>query len=230
METNIAIIICSKKNNEEIKPFIEHVKDTCECNAHVYFIHNPEGVSLSKIYADMTDSKDIPEKVLVFIHDDVEFLRKGWGKEVLRLFNENEKYGIIGVAGSAKFDDKGAWWNYEKKYGQVLHRSEGRSWLTAFSPLLDKDLQDVVVIDGLFMAIHKERISDNFNRDLDGFDFYDISMCLANYFTGKCKIGVTTNIRLAHNSVGKLKDSWYKNREIINDLYGDKFPIDITKK
>lgn len=229
MENNIAIVLCSKKTNEEIKTFIEHIKETCGCDAHVYFIHNPEGVSLSRIYADMTISKDIVEKVIVFIHDDIEFLRKGWGAEVLRQFNEHQDYGIIGVAGSAQFDEGGAWWNYEKKFGQVLHRAEGKTWLTTFSPLLTKDLQDVVVIDGLFMAIHKERISENFNRDLEGFDFYDIAFCLANHFAGKCKIGVTTNIRLAHNSIGKLKDSWYKNREIINKLYGDKFPIDILK-
>ena len=229
MENNIAVVLCSRKTNEEIKPFIEHIKDTCGCDAHVYFIHNPEGVSLSRIYADMTISKDITEKVIVFIHDDIDFLRKGWGAEVLRQFNEHEDYGIIGVAGSAQFDEGGAWWNYEKKFGQVLHRAEGKTWLTTFSPLLTKDLQDVVVIDGLFMAVHKERISENFNRDLEGFDFYDIAFCLANHFAGKCKIGVTTNIRLAHNSIGKLKDSWYKNREIINKLYGDRFPIDILK-
>ena len=229
MDTNIGVVICSKKTNDEIKPFIDHVKDTCGCNSHVYFIHNPEGVSLSMIYADMVTSKDVSEKILVFIHDDIEFLRNGWGAEVLRLFNENKDYGIIGVAGSAQFDENGAWWNYEKKFGQVMHRSEGKSWLTVFSPLLEKDLQEVVVIDGLFMAVHRGRIGDNFNRELAGFDMYDIYFCLSNFFNGRCKIGVTTNIRIAHNSIGRLKDTWYKNREIVNEKYGDRFPIDILK-
>lgn len=178
----------------------------------------------------MTVNEEIETNIIVYIHDDIEFLRKGWGKEVLRLFNENEKYGIIGVAGSAQFDENGAWWNYEKKFGQVLHRWEGKSWLTAFSPLLDKDLQEVAVIDGLFIAIHKKRISENFSREIESFDFYDIHFCLSNLLKKKCKIGVTTNIRVAHNSIGKLKDSWYKNREIINEKFGRKFPIDILKK
>ena len=116
-----------------------------------------------------------------------------------------------------------------KKFGQVLHRWEGKSWLTAFSPLLDKDLQEVAVIDGLFIAIHKKRISENFSREIESFDFYDIHFCLSNLLKKKCKIGVTTNIRVAHNSIGKLKDSWYKNREIINEKFGRKFPIDILK-
>ena len=230
MESSIAVVFCSKKKSEENKDFVEHIKNTCECDVHVYSIHNPDGVSLSKVYADMLVSKDITSNIVVFIHDDIEFLRKGWGKEVLRLFNEHEDYGIIGVAGSAQFDANAAWWNYEKKFGQVLHRSGGNSWLTAFSPLLNKDLQEVVVIDGLFMAVHKKRISENFNKDLTGFDFYDIDFALSNHFSKKpCKIGVTTNIRLAHNSVGNLKDTWYKNREIINEKYGKYYPIDILK-
>ena len=227
MDSKIAVVVCSKKNTEENKGFVEHIKETCGCDTHVYMIHNPDGVSLSKIYADMVVNKEIDSDIIVFIHDDIEFLKKGWGKEVLRLFNEHKEYGIIGVAGSAQFDENGAWWNYDKKYGQVLHRSEGKSWLTAFSPLLTKDLEDVVVIDGLFMAVHKRRISENFSRELDGFDMYDIWFCLSNFFAKKCKIGVTTNIRLAHNSIGRLKETWYKNREKINNEFGSKFPVEL---
>ena len=229
MENKIAVVVCSRRTTEENKSFIEHIKETCGCDTHVYMIHNPNGVSISKVYADMMTNQEIDANIIVFIHDDIEFLRKGWGKEVLRLFNEHEDYGIIGVAGSAQFDENGAWWNYEKKFGQVLHRAEGKSWLTAFSPLLDKDLQEVVVIDGLFMAVHKNRIAENFSRDLEGFDMYDIFMCISNWLAKKCKIGVTTNIRLAHNSVGKLKESWFKNKEIINEKFGKYFPIDILK-
>ena len=227
MDNKISVVVASRKTTEENKEFIEHIKETCDCDTHVYMIHNPGGVSISKIYADMMDNKEIDTNIIVFIHDDVEFLKKGWGKEIIRLFNENKKFGIIGVAGSAQFDENAAWWNYEKKYGQVLHRSEGKSWLTAFSPLLKKDLQEVVVIDGLFMAVHRERVAENFSREIDFFDFYDIYFCIANYLSKKTKIGVTTNIRMAHNSVGKLKDSWFKNREIIVDKFGKYFPIEV---
>ena len=230
MENKITVIFCSKKKGEENKVFIDHIRETCGCDLNVICIHNPDGLSLSKIYADMVVSDDIETNIILFIHDDIEFLRKGWGKELLRLFNENKDYGIIGVAGSAQFDENGAWWNYEKKFGQVLHRWEGKSWLTAFSPLLEKDLQEVAVVDGLFIGVHKKRISENFSRELSGFDMYDIYFCLSNFFEKKCKIGVTTNIRLAHNSKGKLKDSWYKNREIVNKKFGNKFPVDALKK
>ena len=229
MDNSIAVVVCSRENSEQKKDFIQHIKDTCGCNAHVYFLINQDGVGLTQIYEDMIKSDKVDSNVIIFIHDDIEFLKKGWGAEILRLFNEHKDYGIIGVAGSAQFDENGAWWQYNKKYGQVLHRHDGKSWLTAFSPLLDHDLQEVCVIDGLFMAVHKKRISKNFDPEVKGFNFYDIDFCLANYIDGKTKIGVTTNIRIAHNSVGEMKPEWYTNRDQINEKYKDYYPIDLGK-
>jgi hypothetical protein len=94
--------------------------------------------------------------------------------------------------------------------------------------LLDKDLQDVCVIDGLFMAVHRKRITKEFDQNFT-FDYYDISFCLDNFLDGKTKIGVTTNIRLAHNSIGQMREGWYTAREKINEKYKDIFPIDIEK-
>ena len=228
MEDSISVVVCSRDNDEVKKRIIEHIKDTCECNAHTYFMYNPEGVGLSEIYNSMLSPDKSENNIIVFIHDDIEFLKKGWGSQILRLFNDHDDYGIIGVAGSAQFDSNGAWWQYDKKYGQVLHRHDGKSWLTSFSPLLNKDLQEVCVIDGLFMAIHRDRITKNFDTNCK-FDFYDINFCLDNYLDGKTKIGVTTNIRIAHNSIGQMRDGWYTAREYTNKKYENNFPIDVEK-
>lgn len=228
MENKITIVYCTQKLKEELGEFNKHIQETCDCNVQLLCVSNQESISLSYLYADMVEADFIDTDVVVFIHDDIEFLKKGWGREILRLFKENEEYGIIGVAGSAQFDSDAAWWGYEKRYGQVLHRHEGKSWLTAFSPLLDKDLEEVAVVDGLFIALNRKRIKENFSKDIEGFDFYDIDFCLSNL--GKCKIGVTTNIRVAHNSIGKLRDSWHKNREKINKKFGNLYPIDISDK
>lgn len=225
MENQITLAFCSKEKDN--LDFVKHITETCGCPANIMSIHNPDGLSLSKIYHDIIESENVNTNIIVFVHDDVEFLKGGWGAEVLRLFNEHPEYGIIGVAGSAQFDANGAWWNYDKKFGQVLHRSEGKSWLTAFSPLLKQDLQEVAVIDGLFMAIDKTKIGANFDDTIGGFDHYDTSMCLANVIANKCKIGVTTNIRMAHKSVGALKDTWFENKEIVNERFGKYYPIDI---
>lgn len=229
MKDELSIVFCTRKKKEECKDFIDHLNETCGLEPKILCVCNPDGMSLSMIYADMMTSDEIDGDIVLFIHDDIEFLKKGWGNEIIRLFKENEQYGIIGVAGSAEFDEKAAWWNYKKIFGQVLHRSDGKSWLTAFSPLLEKDLQEVAVIDGLFIGVNRKRITENFNRKLGGFDFYDIDFCLSNLLDGKTKIGVTTNIRIAHNSTGKLKPSWYENREIINKKFKNNYPIDVLK-
>lgn len=226
-DNKITVVVCSKQTDKEKNDFLEHIKSTCGYNVHVMFLINSEGVSLTKIYNDMLEKLDT--EVVIFIHDDIEFLRKGWGAEIARLFKANEEYGIIGVAGSAEFDEKGAWWNYDKKYGQVLHRSNGKSWLSAFSPLLDKDLEETCVIDGLFMAVHTKRISKHFDNDFEGFNHYDTSFCISNYIDGKCKIGVTTNIRMAHNSIGETKPNWFDNLQKLNEKFGEYYPLNVVK-
>ena len=226
MENSLSVVVCSRDNGEGKEKLINHIKETCGCNAHTYFMYNPDGVGLPEIYNNMLDESKTENDIIVFMHDDIEFLKFGWGAEILRLFNEHEDYGIIGVAGSAEFDSNGAWWQYKKKYGQVLHRHNGKSWLTAFSPLLDKDLQEVCVIDGLFMAVHRKRISKKFNEKFK-FDYYDITFCLDNFLDVETKIGVTTNIRIAHNSVGQMREGWYTAREEVNKIYNDDYPIEV---
>lgn len=218
--------IVTTKSSDDITLLRQHILDTCGYECTVDIVKNDGNVGLTKIYKNYFLTKPSND-VLVLVHDDVEFLRKGWGEEIMRLFNSNQEYGIIGVAGSAQFDDRAMWWNYDKKFGQVLHRHNGQSWLSEFSPLLKKDLQEVCVIDGLFMAICPKRITQTFDTTLDGFDFYDIDFCLANYLDGKTKIGVTTNIRLAHNSIGQLKPSWFINKDKVIEKYKNNFPIQL---
>ena len=175
-KNEIGIIFSSKENDKS--EFINHLAQTCGIDTSIYAIHNPNGASLSSVYHQMLTNGNVKEDIVVTVHDDIEFLKKDWGKELKRLFEENKEYGIIGVAGSAQFDDMGAWWRYSKIYGQVLHRHDGKSWLTTFSPLLDHDLEEVAVIDGLFMAFMPSRIKYIYDPTLNGFDFYDIDFCL----------------------------------------------------
>lgn len=221
----ITIVVCSTKNKEEKEEFCKNVQETCGVPHKLLFLINKNGVGLSQIYHNMIIS--VPTNIVVFIHDDIEFLRNNWGQEIVKLFERHTDYGIIGVAGSSEFDEVGAWWQYSKVYGQVLYRHGGKSWLSAFSDLLNKDLEEVCVIDGLFMAIRKDRIKNNFDEKLPGFHMYDIDFCLSNFITKEVKIGVTTNIRLAHNSIGELDEKWYQNREIINNKYKNYYPIKV---
>lgn len=223
---HIDVIVSSRINNNSNNDFLEMVHNTCGCDCNIHYVNNDGSLSLTVIYNEFLHKDGLGE-VLVYIHDDIDFLKYGWGAELIKLFNEHEDYGIIGVAGSAQFDDHGMWWNYPKKYGQVVHRHNGKSWLTVFSPLLEYDLAEVCVIDGLFMGVCKSRISKGFDTSFEGFNHYDTSFCLANYVDGQTKIGVTTNIRLAHKSIGETKKNFFENLEKLNNIYKDYYPIDV---
>lgn len=232
MAKEICVVVSSRKSGSECDEFITMLKETCGTPAKFVFVTNDGLMGLSELYGSMLENTSIDSDIMIFMHDDVVPLRHGWGKEVVRLFNKHREYGIIGVAGSSEFNNECAWWRNKRIYGQVLHKNEktGQSWLTAFSPLLDKDLQEVCVIDGLFMAINRKKVSKNFDESLNYFDFYDIDFCLANYLDGKCKIGVTTNLRFMHKSIGELSENWFTNREIIRKKYGKHFPISVETK
>ena len=232
-EGEMTIVVSSRLTAEEGQEIINRYQQSLtskNIKVKTAFFSNDNVMGLSQLYSQVMTEPKIDSEIIVFCHDDIDFLKKGWDDEIYRLFKEHKDYGIIGVAGSAEFDANAAWWNYRRKYGQVLHRHDGKSWLTAFSPLLDHDLEEVCVIDGLFMAINRNRISKNFDKELPGFDFYDIDFCLANFIDGKTKIGVTTNIRIAHNSIGELSQGWHENRLIINNKYNDYYPIKVKKQ
>ena len=227
MENKITIVTSSRKPVTENKEFIDNVHNTCGCECEIQYVENSNGVSLTEIYNKHL--KESETDIIAFIHDDIEFLREGWGTELIRLFNENEDYGIIGVAGAAEFDERGMWWNYKKRYGQVVHRQNGKSWLTMFSDLISGDLREVCVVDGLFIAVHRKRISRPFDERFKGFNHYDTSFCLGNYIEGYPRIGVTTNIRIAHSSVGETKQNFFDNLKLLNEVYHEYYPIDVDE-
>ena len=67
MEESIAIVYCTREKTGESNQFIEHLKETCGCNCHVFAIHNPDGVSLSKIYADILNPRTY-ERISLYLY------------------------------------------------------------------------------------------------------------------------------------------------------------------
>lgn len=225
--SELTIVISSRKTLEENTSLIENLNSKIGVPYDLFLYHNTEGESLTKIYNNALGISK--HDIILFIHDDIEFINGNIGSIVKNIFKNNKEYGIFGVAGSATFDEGGSWWNYNEKYGQVLHRNGSNSWLTCFSDAFNEDLKEVVVIDGLFMAVYRKRIKQKFNEDFVGFDFYDITFCIDNYLTKEVKIGVTTKIKLAHMSIGERKPQWFVNHNKVNEIYKEVFPLRINK-
>jgi hypothetical protein len=82
------------------------------------------------------------------------------------------------------------------------------------------------VVDGLFIAVNKQRLKKGFNEDFKGFHFYDIPFCLENALLG-VKVGVVTNIRLTHMSIGMISEAWKQNYDQFNATYKPNLPCSL---
>lgn len=180
---------------------------------------------LSEVY-----NKGIKESIfdiVVCLHNDVK-METNWGKKLVKDFQDNPEFGIIGKAGSTYFPESGIYW--EKlpltMVGQVYHHPEGqKKFLSKYSPKLPF-LIPVVSIDGLFMAFNKTKIKHQFDETIGRFHFYDHPFSLSNYLDG-VKIGVTSSFEIIHESVGQPNEEFFRSKEIFLNKFKKHLPLDL---
>ena len=221
----VTIVYCTRESNPEHQ---EHLikSSGLHKNVEVIEIIN-NGTSLTKSYNEglAKASGDI----VVFCHDDIIIETKQWGHKLLKIFEKHPDYGILGVAGSKALPTSGKWWeNPKKMYGRVAHTHEGKTWLSSYSEDLGQDIEEVVTVDGVFFAVDKNKLKTGFNEAVEGFHFYDITFCFENYLQG-VKIGVLTNIRINHQSIGMTNEAWEANRAAFAEIFKDSLPVNIKK-
>jgi len=221
----ITVVYCTRKTNPEHK---EHLIKSSGLHKHIEVIEIiNNGESLTKSYNK--GLKQAKNNIVVFCHDDLNIETKQWGNKLIKQFEKNPEYGVIGVAGTKYMASSGQWWEDKRKmYGRVKHTHEGKSWLSAYSDDLGLGLEEVVIVDGVFFAVDKTRLKTNFNESVEGFHFYDVTFCFENYLKG-VKIGVSTIVRVNHKSIGMTNESWDKNRIIFAETFKENLPVKIKK-
>lgn len=219
----ISVVYSTRKDKPEFK---EHIEKTCGTrNIEIIQIENDGVMSLTEAYNK--GLKESNNDIVVFCHDDILFDTKNWGNKLLKLFNKNPEYGIIGIAGTTDLID-GRWWTIkESMNGVVSHQHEGKKWTNYYSKDQGNKLKEMVVLDGLFFAIDKTKIKHEFDEEFHGFHFYDISFCFPNYLDG-VKIGLTTQIRVTHLSIGQTNQQWEGHKIRFEEKYKDKLPVRLT--
>lgn len=222
----ISVVFSTRENNPK---HIEHIKKTSGIHKGlevIQYINNGE-FSLTQIYNRAL--KETTNDILVFCHDDIVFEANNWGKKLLKFFNNNEEYGIIGIAGSREIPKSGMWWeNPLHMYGQVFHKHNGNRWLSKYSPKKPNFLDNVVIVDGLFFAVDKNKIKVNFDEEVTGFHFYEVDFCFRNYLEG-VKVGVTSDIDVTHLSIGQTNEQWENNRKEFSEKFKDFLPVKSKK-
>lgn len=206
--------------------FLSHLQKSCGIKKLqiIEKINNGEK-SLAKTYNEILEESE--NDIVVFCHDDIEFETKNWGDKLLKLFNRNPEYGVLGIAGTTDMID-GRWWTMkESMTGIVSHKHEGKKWTNTYSPDQGNKIKEVVVLDGLFFCVDKTKIKNSFDEEFDGFHFYEIPFCFSNHIDG-VKIGVTTMVRVTHKSIGMTNDQWEKNKTKFEEKYGSNLPVRLS--
>lgn len=222
----ISIVYSTHKDNEYNKKFKEHLlKSVGLKNTQILEFQNNDEFSLSEIY-----NKGISESIyniVVCLHHDVK-LETDWGKKLVREFDNNPDYGIIGKAGSCYFPESGVYWEkmQQTMVGQVHHQPEGQNkWLNRYSAKLPF-LIPVVTLDGLFISFDKTKIKHQFDESYGKFHFYDHGFCVPN-FLDRVKIGVTSSFEITHQSIGKPNEEFFKTKDLFIKKYKEKLPLEI---
>ena len=220
----ISIVYCTREEN---KKHSEHLLKACG-NPNVEIIeYVNKGESLTKFYNRALN--ETKHDIVVFVHDDVIIETKQIANKIVRMFDNNPEYGIIGVAGTKYMSETGRWWDNPKSmYGRVAHTHEGKTWLSEYSPDQNKRIEETVIVDGVFFVANKNRIKKNFDESVEGFHFYDVDFCFQNHLEG-VKIGVTTEIRVNHMSIGMTNDQWELNRQKFAEKYKDNLPVRLNE-
>ena len=216
-------------STRKINPtFVEYIKNTVgPKNVEIIPIENDGVYSLTQAYNMILDQAS--NDIVILCHDDIYFEGKGWGSNVLYHFQKNPEYGILGVAGTTHMPKSGQWWeDRSKMHGIVNHEHQGKKWESKYSNSLGKKIQDVVVVDGLFMCVNKNKITKNFNEEVQGFHMYDIDFCFRN-FLDEVKIGVIYDVRVTHKSIGMTNQEWEKNKNQFAETYKDNLPAKIKR-
>lgn len=208
--------------------FVELLKKSCGVpNPQIIPIENEGKYSLPEAYNMILEQAT--NDIVVLCHDDIYFDSKNWGSKLLNHFKRNSDYGILGLAGSTQLPSSAKWWeDFSKMKGIVNHEHGGKKWESKYSASLGNQIDDVVLVDGLFIVLNTKNIKQKFNEEIKGFHFYDVDFSFRN-FIEDVKIGVIYDVRVTHKSIGETNEQWELNRIVFAEKHKELLPVKIKR-
>ena len=208
----ISIIVCSI-NDTKARDIEEHYRSMLGEEPYEIIMFR-DARSLAEAYNRGID-KSVGD-ILVFSHDDLEFLDpSNW---LISLKRHMARFDVVGLAGTTRLISP-AWAMAGPPYtfGQVAEL-DGRN--APFSVLICSvpapAVPHIQALDGLFFSAKRDVVNRvRFDEtNFDGFHCYDIdftfSACLAGF-----KLAVATDLPVLHSSRGSFDEKW--------KFYGQRF-------
>ena len=213
----IHAIICTR-SREDISETTDHLLSfLSRCGINILLA--AKATSIFKAYKGAFEKTNAnPEDIIIMCHDDIEI------KENPKVFIEKLKttldrdmLAFAGPAGTTFLGEDAVWWE-QGRWQQGLHKGkvthidpQKGPYLTYYGPP-----DDVVVLDGLFLAAKAKMIKeiglDKPDYFIGEWDFYDLHYTSTAFLKGYVNTVIDMNI--VHHSRGELvgRDSWHQNR------------------
>ena len=203
----LSIIICNVDESFLLR-CLKSIEETVSIPYEIIpFDNSISKVSITKAY-NISASKAKYEN-LVFVHEDVEFLENGWGERLISIL-ENNKIGIVGIAGSTYLPSVPSGWYLpnENLNNVYIHQGFKHSKKEVRIDKMGEDLTPVYLLDGVFLAMRKEVWNEfKFNENLKGFHAYDVD--ISQRVSIKYQNIFTNQVELLHHSEGRVDLSYY---------------------
>ncbi|WP_454871091.1 glycosyltransferase [Priestia megaterium] len=182
-ENKICFIYCVNdwKQYDQSIQFVKRLTVPPELVVECITIEKTSSLTSGYNYAmNKTDAK-----YKVYLHQDVYILNNNFILDILNLFKNHPKLGLLGVAGAKTIPESGIWWESEEKYGKVQESHTGQMSLLQFGEV-ENDFESIMAVDGLIMITQYDIL---WRADLfKGWHFYDLSHCFemikAGYLVG----------------------------------------------
>jgi glycosyltransferase involved in cell wall biosynthesis len=148
--------------------YIKHLK--IPKGFEIDFIPIRDAKYMTKAYNQAMQTSDAKYKV--YLHQDVFIIHKNFIIDILKIFECDDKIGMIGVAGAEKIPTVACWWEASKQHVSVYDNTSGKMG-KADRVNCTGDYAKVAAIDGLIMVTQYDVL---WREDIfDDWHFYDIS-------------------------------------------------------
>lgn len=221
----LSIIVCSV-NRKYLLNFEKNVAETIGDNVEYEILAIDNKVMrLSICAAYNRAASEARYPYLLFIHEDVEFLEKGWWAKVMPQLSKPD-CGVIGFAGTVAMVDSPAGWGQSRKWSVLnftqLTKGRRRLYRQGFE---NSTYRQVVALDGFAMFVRRSVWQETpFDEQmLKGFHCYDVDFSLS--VNQRYKNYVCGVVDIFHYSPGNFNEAWF--REVLKTYkkWHDRLPV-----
>ncbi len=223
----ISVLICSA-NDKLLNQVQKNIDETIGITTEIIFYDNKKNKKgICEVYNILAAKAKYP--FLCFVHEDVLFITKDWGKKIIDIFSVRSDIGVIGIAGSKyKSASYSGWFTGIREYdcANYIHKHRNGDEKVYLKPQNDSSLEEVVCLDGVFICCRKEvwqKVKFD-EKNLSGFHFYDMSFTLEA--ARVCSVAVTYEIYLLHiTKGGDFGNIWTETAIHYHSLVQHKLPF-----